>query len=76
VKINPIADWNNEMVWQYIKDNNVPYNALYDQGYKSIGCDPCTRPIENNEDDRSGRWWWETGMPKECGIHFTATAKK
>ena len=73
-KISPIADWDNEMVWKYIKNNNVPYNTLYDQGYTSIGCDPCTRPIEKNEDDRSGRWWWEQGMPKECGIHFTAKA--
>lgn len=75
LKINPIADWDNKMIWQYINDNNVPYNKLYDQGYTSIGCDPCTRPIEKNEDDRSGRWWWEKGMPKECGIHTFTKSK-
>jgi phosphoadenosine phosphosulfate reductase len=70
VKVNPLADWTHEMVWSYIHENNVPYNRLHDIGYVSIGCEPCTRAIEPNEDPRSGRWWWETGTPKECGLHL------
>jgi phosphoadenosine phosphosulfate reductase len=70
VKVNPLADWTHEMVWAYIHDNNIPYNRLHDIGYVSIGCEPCTRAIEPNEDPRSGRWWWETGTPKECGLHL------
>jgi phosphoadenosine phosphosulfate reductase len=70
VKVNPLADWTHEMVWDYIHQNNVPYNRLHDIGYVSIGCEPCTRAIEPNEDPRSGRWWWETGTPKECGLHL------
>ena len=69
VKLNPLADWDYDRVWQYIRDNDVPYNKLYDQGYTSIGCAPCTRPIEPGEDLRAGRWWWEDGVPSECGIH-------
>jgi phosphoadenosine phosphosulfate reductase len=69
VKVNPLADWTKEEVWDYIRDNEVPYNALYDKGFTSIGCAPCTRPIEPGESDRAGRWWWETDAPKECGIH-------
>ena len=69
VKLAPLADWTEEEVWDYIRANDVPYNALYDQGYKSIGCAPCTRPVPEGEDSRSGRWWWETGAPKECGMH-------
>ncbi len=69
VKISPMADWNEEEVWDYIRANDVPYNTLYDQGYKSIGCAPCTRALKPGEDARSGRWWWETGAPKECGMH-------
>ncbi len=69
VKVNPLADWAKEEVWDYIHQHGVPYNPLYDQGYTSIGCDPCTRPIQPGEDDRAGRWWWEINAPKECGIH-------
>ncbi|HEV8571580.1 MAG TPA: phosphoadenylyl-sulfate reductase [Actinomycetota bacterium] len=69
VKVNPLADWTKEEVWEYIRANEVPYHALYDQGYTSIGCAPCTRPIQPGEPDRAGRWWWETDAPKECGIH-------
>lgn len=69
VKINPLADWTSQQVWTYIHENNVPYNALYDQGYTSIGCAPCTRPIKPGEDPRAGRWWWEKGV-KECGLHW------
>ena len=69
VKISPLADWTKEEVWDYIRQNNVPYHPLYDQGYTSIGCAPCTRPVHPGEDERSGRWWWEVNAPKECGIH-------
>jgi phosphoadenosine phosphosulfate reductase len=69
VKFAPLADWTEEEVWNYIRANDVPYNELYDQGYKSIGCSPCTRPVPADADPRSGRWWWETGAPKECGMH-------
>ena len=75
VKLNPLADWDYERVWQYIRDNDVPYNRLYDQGYTSIGCAPCTRPIQPGEDLRAGRWWWENGVPSECGIHASPTAE-
>jgi len=68
-KINPLADWSYDQVWEYINANDVPYNLLYDEGYTSIGCAPCTRATESGESDRAGRWWWEKGMPKECGIH-------
>ncbi len=69
VKINPLADWDEGRVWAYIRANEVPYSALYDRGYTSIGCDPCTRAVRPGEDPRAGRWWWEDGVPKECGIH-------
>jgi len=69
VKVNPLADWSNEQVWDYAKKNNVPYNTLYDKGYTSIGCEPCTRPIKPEEDIRAGRWWWESPDEKECGLH-------
>ena len=70
IKINPLADWDNDMVWSYIKHNDVPYNKLHDKGYPSIGCEPCTRAVEPNEDPRSGRWWWESSAHKECGLHL------
>ena len=69
VKVNPLADWTKEEVWDYIRTHDVPYNSLYDKGYTSIGCAPCTRAIQPGEADRAGRWWWETDAPKECGIH-------
>ena len=69
VKINPLADWTEKQVWDYIKENNVPYNALHDKGYPSIGCAPCTRAIKPGEDIRAGRWWWESPDKKECGLH-------
>jgi phosphoadenosine phosphosulfate reductase len=69
VKLAPLADWQDEEVWNYIRANDVPYNALYDKGYKSIGCAPCTRAVAEGQDARAGRWWWETGAPKECGMH-------
>ena len=69
-KFNPLADWSEEDVWNYIRANQVPYNALHDQGYPSIGCQPCTRAVEPGEDVRAGRWWWENADSKECGLHM------
>lgn len=69
VKINPLVSWSDDQVWTYIKENKVPYNALHDQGFPSIGCVPCTRAIKSNEDMRAGRWWWELPEHKECGLH-------
>lgn len=69
IKVNPLADWSEEQVWEYVKGNQVPYNKLHDQGYPSIGCSPCTRAIKPGEDIRAGRWWWENPEQKECGLH-------
>ncbi len=71
LKINPILDWTTDQVWDYVRKNDVPYNRLHDMGYPSIGCAPCTRAVEEGEDPRAGRWWWEQGSDKECGIHFS-----
>ncbi|MEE8515908.1 MAG: phosphoadenylyl-sulfate reductase, partial [Alphaproteobacteria bacterium] len=68
-KFNPLANWSIDEVWAYIRRFDVPYSALYDQGYASIGCAPCTRPITAGEDIRAGRWWWEDPDSKECGLH-------
>ena len=75
LKVNPIVDWTEDLVWDYIKSNNVPYNKLHDLGYPSIGCEPCTRAVKEGEDPRSGRWWWESDSNKECGIHFDYGSK-
>ena len=70
VKVNPLADWTWEQVWDYIRSHDVPHNALHDQGYPSIGCAPCTRAVQSGEDLRAGRWWWEQeAAAKECGLH-------
>jgi phosphoadenosine phosphosulfate reductase len=69
-KFNPLADWSEEDVWNYIRANKVPYNALHDQGFPSIGCAPCTRAVQPGEDVRAGRWWWENPDSKECGLHM------
>jgi phosphoadenosine phosphosulfate reductase len=69
IKVNPLINWSEEDVWDYIKSNNVPYNKLHDQGFPSIGCAPCTRAIKDGEDIRAGRWWWENPEHKECGLH-------
>ena len=71
VKLNPLAGWTEQQVWDYIRMHNVPYNALHDRGYPSIGCAPCTRAIQPGEDIRAGRWWWESPTTKECGLHLT-----
>ena len=70
VKFNPLTDWSEDDVWHYIRSNKVPYNALHDKGYPSIGCEPCTRAIQPGEDVRAGRWWWESADTKECGLHL------
>lgn len=69
VKINPLLEWSESDVWTYIKEQKVPYNSLHDKGFRSIGCQPCTRSVEVGEDVRSGRWWWESPELKECGLH-------
>lgn len=73
-KFNPLSDWTEKEVWTYIKQNGVPYNALHDKFYPSIGCAPCTRAISLGEDVRAGRWWWENADTKECGLHLKATS--
>jgi phosphoadenosine phosphosulfate reductase len=69
VKFNPLANWTSAQVWQYIRANEVPYNKLHNQGFISIGCEPCTRPVLPNQHERLGRWWWEEAADKECGFH-------
>lgn len=69
-KIAPLAKWSEENVWEYIRNNGVPYDKHHDKGYFTIGCAPCTRPVRPAEDIRSGRWWWEKKQHKECGIHI------
>lgn len=69
IKLNPLSAWSEKEVWAYIRLNKVPYNALHDKFYPSIGCAPCTRPVSIGEDVRAGRWWWENPETKECGLH-------
>ena len=68
-KLNPLINWSASEVRTYIDEHRVPYNKLHDEGYPSIGCEPCTRAVEPGEDPRAGRWWWESPMHKECGLH-------
>lgn len=70
VKFNPLSLWTSQQVWQYIRNNDVPFNALHSRGFASIGCEPCTRPILPNQHEREGRWWWEEATKKECGLHL------
>lgn len=76
VKINPLASWSEEQVWEYVRANDVPYNPLHDAGMPSIGCAPCTRAIEPGEDVRAGRWWWESAEHRECGLHARGEAAR
>lgn len=69
VKFNPIASWTSKQVWAYIREREVPYNALHERGFVSIGCEPCTRPVHPGQHEREGRWWWEEETLKECGLH-------
>jgi len=69
VKFNPLAKWSSKQVWEYIREKNVPYNELHERGFLSIGCEPCTRPTLPQQHEREGRWWWESSIHKECGLH-------
>jgi phosphoadenosine phosphosulfate reductase len=69
MKLNPLINWTEKQVWEYIRENDIPYNVLHDRGFPSIGCKPCTRAIQPGEDSRAGRWWWENAEHKECGLH-------
>ncbi|MCF8380555.1 MAG: phosphoadenylyl-sulfate reductase [Bacteroidales bacterium] len=69
IKVNPLLNWSEKDVWNYIKEKDVPYNALHDKGFPSIGCQPCTRAVKKDEDIRAGRWWWEEAEHNECGLH-------
>jgi phosphoadenosine phosphosulfate reductase len=68
-KFNPLHDWSEQQVWEYVRARDLPYNALHDRNYPSIGCAPCTRAVAAGEDVRAGRWWWENPETKECGLH-------
>jgi len=69
LKVHPIFNWSLEQVKNEIKEFNIPYNSLHDRGFVSIGCQPCTRAVQEGEDFRAGRWWWENADKKECGLH-------
>jgi phosphoadenosine phosphosulfate reductase len=69
IKINPLLEWTEKQVWDFIREHKIPYNALHDKGFPSIGCQPCTRAILPGEDVRAGRWWWENPDTRECGLH-------
>ncbi len=71
IKYNPLLDWTFEQVRQYVENQFIPYNALHDKGFVSIGCAPCTRAIHEGENFRAGRWWWEDNSKKECGLHHS-----
>jgi phosphoadenosine phosphosulfate reductase len=73
-RLNPLIHWKQSDLWFYVQENNVPYNRLYDKGYRSIGGECCTRPCKDGEDERAGRWWWEHPEHKECGLHFKGRA--
>ena len=72
VKLNPLAGWTSQQVWAYLRAHDVPYNALHERGFVSIGCEPCTRPTHPGQHEREGRWWWEEATLKECGLHAGA----
>ena len=69
IKFNPLLNWSSMQVWDYIEAYQVPYNELHEKGFISIGCEPCTRAVLPNQHEREGRWWWESGAKKECGLH-------
>ena len=74
LKFNPLSFWTSQQVWAYIRDYEVPYNTLHDHGFISIGCEPCTRPVNPGQHERAGRWWWEEETKRECGLHAANTA--
>ncbi len=69
IKYNPLANWSSSDVWSYIRLMEIPYNALHERGFISIGCEPCTKAVLPNQHEREGRWWWEEATHKECGLH-------
>jgi phosphoadenosine phosphosulfate reductase len=75
IKLNPLADWTRRDVERHVADHGIPYNALHDRGFPSIGCAPCTRAVRVGEPERAGRWWWEAEAKKECGLHLRPTAE-
>jgi phosphoadenosine phosphosulfate reductase len=75
VKLAPLATWTADQVWDYVRRHQVPYHPLHDRGYPSIGCAPCTRPVQPGEDPRAGRWWWEQDVVKECGLHWDPSGR-
>ena len=75
IKVNPLADWDNDQMDCFIHDHQVPINPLHARSYPSIGCEPCTRPVRPGESDRAGRWWWEEDQTRECGLHVLASRK-
>jgi thioredoxin-dependent adenylylsulfate APS reductase len=75
-KIAPLASWTKDQVWAYIYEHDLPYHPLYEHGYTSIGCAPCTRATVAGEDERAGRWWWEHGEVKECGLHWAVSNRE
>lgn len=74
VKVNPLLDWDRERLVATVALEGIPYNALHDRGFPSIGCQPCTRAVRLGEDERAGRWWWEADAKRECGLHVHHTA--
>jgi phosphoadenosine phosphosulfate reductase len=75
IKYHPLLHWTTNEVKEYVNEHNIPYNILYDRGFASIGCAPCTRAIKPGEDPRAGRWWWENNTKKECGLHVSCDAQ-
>lgn len=75
IKFNPLLNWNSRQIWDYIEAYQVPYNPLHERGFISIGCEPCTRPVLPNQHERTGRWWWESAVKKECGLHASNLKK-
>jgi phosphoadenosine phosphosulfate reductase len=69
IKVNPLFDWTRQDTCEFVRDNDVPCNALHERGFLSIGCAPCTRAVMPGEPERAGRWWWEQSQNKECGLH-------
>lgn len=69
IKFNPLAHWSSAQVWDYIDAYQVPFNKLHLSGFRSIGCEPCTRSTRPHQQEREGRWWWENAAKKECGLH-------
>lgn len=76
IKVNPLANWSSEDVWNYIRMFDVPFNSLHERGFISLGCEPCTRPVGPNQHEREGRWWWEEATIKECGLHLGNLSRK